>query len=364
MGKPTEAQAETGLIPFRCEPDEGFIRWLSSSGGSIVLSTYQAGILAFFGWNGHQVTVLLRRFEKCMGLDVAGDRLALATRRDLMVFGNSRALAPNFRKGARYDALYIPRQSYHMPELAIHDVGFVGDEIWMVNTRFNCLASPSDTHTFRPRWRPPFIKDLGPDDRCHLNGMAVADGAVRYVTAMGTADVAGSWREHKADGGVVMEVPTGEVVLGGLAMPHSPRLHRGELYVLDSGKGLLLKVDAAAGKAETVVSLPGYLRGLSFVGDHALVGMCQSRETAVFGGMPVQTEHEQLLCGIAIVDLRSGHETGRLLITSGCTEVYDLRFLAAAPQAMIVNLEQAENNEAISVPDCYYWLRPENEIPD
>src|SRR5579871_6389527 len=99
MGEPSGAQAETAQpIPFRCEPDEGFLRWLAASGGSIALSTYQAGILAFFGWNGRQITVLLRRFEKCMGLDVVSDRMVLATRRNLMLFGNSRALAPNFRK--------------------------------------------------------------------------------------------------------------------------------------------------------------------------------------------------------------------------------------------------------------------------
>jgi uncharacterized protein (TIGR03032 family) len=357
-----EAANAGQAIPFICEPDEGFLGWLAASGGSIALSTYQAGILAFFGWNGRQITVLLRRFERSMGLDVAGEQMLVATRRNLVLFGNARALAPNFRKGARYQSLYLPRQSWHLPDLAIHDVAFVGDEIWMVNTRFNCLASPSDTYSFLPRWRPPFIKDLGPDDRCHLNGLAAADGAVRYVTALGTQDVTSSWREHKADGGVVMEVPSGEVVLRGLAMPHSPRMHRGSLYVLNSGAGQLLKMDAAGGKAEVVASLPGYLRGLTFVGDHALVGMCQSRETKIFGGMPVQTEHAQLLCGIAIIDLRSGRETGRLVVTSGCSEIYDLRFLAGAPQAMILNLEQPENNEAIFAPDCYYWLRPENEI--
>lgn len=357
-----ETAAPPQPIPFLCEPDRGFTEWLARSGGSIALSTYQAGILALFGWNGRQVSVLLRRFEKCMGLDLAHDRLALATRRSLMLFGNSRALAPNFRKETRYDALYLPRKSWHLPELAIHDVAFVGDEIWMVNTRFNCLASPSDVHTFEPRWRPPFIEDLGPDDCCHLNGLAVADGQVRYVTAMGTSNVTSSWREDKAKGGVVMEVPSGEIVARGLAMPHSPRLHEGRLYVLNSGAGELLRVDTQRGGTETVAKLQGYLRGLTFVGRHALVGLCQSRETAVFGGMPVQAEHEKLLCGIAVVDLDSGAVVGRLEITSGCTEVYDLRFLPDAQRPMILNLEQPENNEAISAPDCYYWLRPENEI--
>ena len=363
MGKPDSATPEgQQVIPFLCEPDDGFIRWLAESGGSIALSTYQAGILALFGWNGRQITVLLRRFERCMGLDAADDQLALATRRSLMLFGNSRALAPNFRKEVRYDTLYLPRLSYHLPEMAIHDVAFVGDELWMVNTRFNCLASPSETQTFLPRWRPPFITELGPDDRCHLNGLAVADGKVQFVTALGTQNIAGSWRENKASGGVVMEVPSGAVVLQGLAMPHSPRMHMGKLYVLNSGTGELLQVDPTQNRAEVVASLPGYLRGLTCVGNHAIVGLCQSRETQVFGGMPVQAQHEKLLCGLTLIDLKTGKETGRLVITSGCTEIYDVRFLPGVQRPMILNLEQPENNEAISAPDCYYWLRPENEI--
>ena len=45
------------------------------------------------------------------------------------------------------------------------------------------------------------------------------DDEPRYVTALGETDVAGGWREHKADGGVLIDVATNETLLSGLSMP-------------------------------------------------------------------------------------------------------------------------------------------------
>src|SRR3546814_9292648 len=100
-------------------------------------------------------------------------------------------------------------------------------------------------------------------------------------------------------------------VLRGLSMPDSRRWHDGALGLLESGAGRLLRVDAASGSAEEICALPGYLRGLDFVGPHALIGLCKARETDYFGGLPVQARHRELLCGVAIVDTRSGAEVGR-----------------------------------------------------
>jgi hypothetical protein len=54
----------------------------------------------------------------------------------------------------------------------------------VVNTAFSCLCTLDGRHSFVPRWRPPFITSLAAEDRCHLNGMAMADGAPKYVTAL------------------------------------------------------------------------------------------------------------------------------------------------------------------------------------
>ena len=352
------------VIPFEARPDPGFSRWLAESRGTVAVSTYQAGMLAFFSWNGEAISVFLRRFEKVMGLDWDGTRLLLATRHALWVYANSRVLAHRFREPGRYDALYLPRVSYAYPDLHIHDVALGTDGIWMVNTRFNCLARPSNEHTFEPLWRPRFITDLVPEDRCHLNGLAMRDGRPAYVSALAETNAAGAWRDHKVSGGVVIDCDSGEVVTRGLAMPHSPRLHRGSLYILNSGAGELLRIDPARGTTEVVCRLDGYLRGLAFSGPHALIGLCQARETQIFGGMPVEIAHDRLKCGLAVVDLRSGERVGLLEITSGCTELFDIRMLAGQLRPAIVHADAPDALEAISVPGCYFWLRPENLIRD
>lgn len=359
------APAPAQTIPFDARPDPGFMDWLvNQAGGALAFTTYQAGVLALFSWNGQQVSVFLRRFPKVMGLDVDAERMLLATRNELMVFGNSKVLANNFREPGRYDALYLPRASYHYPDINVHDAAFGNGKIWFVNTRFSTLCHPSDTHTFEPAWRPPFVDDLAPEDRCHLNGLAMRDGEPAFVTALGRTNTAGGWRDNKASGGLVMQVPGGDVIADGLAMPHSPRWHAGRLYVLNSGAGELLCINPESGQRDVVCRLQGYLRGLAFTGHYAVVGLCQIREARVFGGMPVEAAYEKLLCGIAIVDLISGKQAGLLEITSGCTEIFDVRVLAGQQRPAILNLEQSDIKDAISVPGAYYWLRPENEIKD
>ena len=360
MTETQDAASAPTIIPFEAQPDAGFSEWLLGCGGALAFTTYQAGVLALVSWTGQQISVFLRRFDKVMGLDADGERLLLATRYALMQFGNSAVLAHKFREPGRYDALYLPRVSHHHPDLNIHEVAFGRRGVWMVNTRFSCLCHPSDLHTFEPAWRPPFVSELVPEDRCHLNGLALRDGEPAFVTALGRTDTAGGWRARKATDGILMQAPSGAVVLDGLAMPHSPRWHAQRVYLLNSGAGELLSVEPESSHAQTVCRLQGYLRGLHIAGRHALVGLCQIRETEVFGGMPVQTAYPQLLCGIAVVDLVAGQQVGLLKIVSGCTEIFDVRLLPGQRRPAILNLEQKDIQEAVSVPGANYWLRPEN----
>ena len=52
-----------------------------------------------------------------------------------------------------------------------------------VATLFGCLATLSERASFQPLWRPPFLSALVPEDRCHLNGLALRDGRPAFVTA-------------------------------------------------------------------------------------------------------------------------------------------------------------------------------------
>ncbi len=325
-----------------------------------MLTTYQAGKVAMIGWDGRQVTLLFRDFEKPMGLDTLGSRMLLATRHEVIELANAPPLAYEFLEGqpGRYDALYLPRVAYYTGDLNVHDVAYGAECLWLVNTRFSCLASPSHEFSFVPRWRPPFISQTVPEDRCHLNGLAMEAGRPRFVTALGESDVVGGWREKKATGGIVIDVPSSAIVVRGLSMPHSPRLHDGALWVLNSGAGELWRVELGSFRHDVVCRLPGYLRGLCFVGQFALVGHSTIREKHIFGDLPVQQKTLKLRCGVAVVDTLAGSQIGFFEFTEGCTELYDVQFLPNVFRPMILNAAKEAFHQALTAPEFAYWLRP------
>ena len=306
----------------------------------------------------------MRDFDKPLGLTASGNRIVLATRHDLWVTANSQPLAFDYIEDqpGRYDAIYLPRATYHTGGLHTHDVAVIDDEIWVVATSFSCLAKLSYDFSFQPVWRPRFVSDIVPEDRCHLNGLAVRDGRPRYATALGTTDEAGAWREQKASGGVLIDIETDEIVLDGLAMPHSPRWHDGKLWMLNSGAGELLQVDERTGRAEVVCGLPGYLRGLTFNGPYAMIGMSKIRERHIFGGLPVQEKYESLMCGIAVVDVRDGSQKGFFEFTAGCEEIYDVQYLPGIRRPTILNLDRPDARQAVTNPESSFWLRPSSEL--
>ncbi len=361
MDSPTGPPPGEGVSStIRCDVSESFPTWLGQAGGSIVMTTYQAGKVGMIGWDGRQVTLLFRDFPKPMGLDFDGSRMLLATHHQVIELANAPLLAHEFLEGqpGRYDALYLPRVAYETGDLNVHDVAFGEDHSWLVNTRFSCLCDTSREFSFIPLWRPPFISELVPEDRCHLNGLAMESGRPRFVTALGETDRVGGWREGKADGGVVIDVRADQVVLRGLSMPHSPRLHDGSLWLLNSGAGELWRVDLDSYRHEVICSLPGYARGLDFVGPFALVGLSTIREKHIFGGLPVQQRTPRLICGVAVVEVRTGRQLGLFEFTEGCTELYDVRFLPGVRRPMILNAEKEATRQAVTAPEFSYWLRP------
>ena len=131
-------------------------------------------------------------------------------------------------------------------------MAWANDELWVVNTKFSCLCTLDDQHSFVPRWRPPFISAYAAEDRCHLNALVMADGKPRYVTVFGTTDTMEGCSAGKNTDGCLIDVPSGEVVAGGLAMPHSPRIH--------DGKGLAAELGAWDGWCRLMCSAAGSRR--------------------------------------------------------------------------------------------------------
>ena len=263
-----------------------------------------------------------------MGIAVAGNRCAVGAADSVVVYsaydmGSSLGVEPV------PDAVWVPKAVVFTGDVAIHDMAWDLDGVlWFVNTKFSCLSTLQPYSSFDAAWVPPWISNLAAEDRCHLNGLAMVDGRPRFVSALATTDAAGEWRKYRGTGGVIADVTTGEVISAGLSMPHSPRWHDGRLWFLQSGIGSLNHLDPANGQVVEVCRLPGFTRGLAFVGRYALVGLSQVRES-VFDGLPVTATAAERNCGVWIVDTRTGTTVGFLRFTGAVTEIFDVHVLAA-----------------------------------
>lgn len=326
MPKP-RPETGKGASPLRSVHTGSIPQILDAVGSSLLISTYQAGKLIIVRKDGIRLNTHFRNFDQPMGLALDRGRLAIGTRAAVHDYRNMPAAASRVEPQGTHDACYILRSVHVTGDVRIHDVAWVGDELWFVATGFSCLATLDGEHSFVPRWQPPFISKVAPGDRCHLNGMEVVDGGVRWATALGQTDEPGAWRANKASGGCLIDVAANEVVLGCLSMPHSPRWHDDRLWILESGHGRLSVVDTDAGTVETVAELPGFTRGLAFAGPFAFVGLSQIRETAIFGGLPLTEKLSERQCGVWVVDTRSGEVAGFIRFEDAVQEVYDVLVL-------------------------------------
>lgn len=303
---------------------------LEKARSTLAITTYRTGHLLLARSEGGTINAEVKGIQRAMGIAAAGARLAVGAGETILTYSANRAVAPAVTGPHPVDTAYLPRAVVHTGDVLVHEMAYGADNaLYFVNTRFSCLCRLDLDHSFVPVWRPPWITALAAEDRCHLNGLAMVEGRPCYVTVLSRTDTRQGWRESKGTGGLLVEVPTGRVVAEGLSMPHSPRWHQDRLWVLESGRGTLAAVDPASGRVETVATLPGFTRGLAFVGRYAIVGLSQVRET-VFAALPITEGPSERWCGVAVVDIETGATVGALRFSAAVQEIFDVAVLPFA----------------------------------
>ena len=329
-----------------------FTSWLVEQQISLAFTTYQTGKLFLVGVQpNQQLSIFERTFNRCMGLWSDGQTLWMSSLYQLWRFEN---ILSSEQLANGYDRLYVPQVGFTTGDIDVHDVAVdSAGNVLFVNTLFSCLATVSDRTSFRPLWKPPFISKLAAEDRCHLNGLALEQGQPRYVTAVGRSDVADGWRDLRGDGGCLLDVTSGQIITTGLSMPHSPRLYRGRVWLLNSGAGYFGSVDLSSGRFEPLTFCAGYLRGLSFFGDYAIVGMSKCRHNRTFTGLPLDdnlaSRNAESRCGLGVIDLRTGDMVHWLRIEGIVVELYDVVVLAGATRPMALGFKTDEIRHTISI---------------
>lgn len=331
----------------------GFPSLLRRIRSSLLVTTYQAGKLAIVREAAGSLNVHFRNFQAPMGMALQGNRLAVGSTTQVWEFVDVPGVAASLEPKRSHDACFLPRSSHFTGNIQGHEMAWDNmGELWVVNTRFSCLCTLDPSASFRPRWRPPFVSALEPSDRCHLNGLAMVNGYPGYVTALGESDRPEGWREKKADGGVVVDIASGEVIARGLSMPHSPRWHSGRLWICESGSGSFGSIDLKSGKYQPLVRLPGFTRGLDFFGNYAFIGLSQARENRFFGSIDItkQINENERVCGVCVVEITTGKPIALLRFESAVQEVFSVTLLPGVRFPELVNDDQVLLDNSFVVP--------------
>lgn len=305
----------------------GFGAWLQANRLSLAFTSYQTGQLFLVGLlpNG-RVSFNQQNFTRAMGVCYKKGRLYLGTHHQLWRLENM--LRPGEIANGHHDLVLVPRNAQVTGDIDIHELDIDAQgKVVFVNTRYSCLATPDIVHSFRPIWKPPFISKLAPEDRCHLNGMTMQGGKPAYVTAVSRSDALAGWRERRHEGGMLIDVRTDRIVTDKLSMPHSPRIDRGQVYVLDSGRGQIVRIDPETGDKTDIAFCPGFLRGMAIHRNHALVTVSLPRNGS-FAGLALDDELSNRAatpwCGVLVVNLTSGDIVEWIRLDGHITELFDV----------------------------------------
>jgi uncharacterized protein (TIGR03032 family) len=348
---PAQADPIPQVEDVRIGASRGLRQWLVDNRTSFAFSSYQSGRLLLVGAmaNG-TVSIHQQRYDRAMGLCWTPDRLYIAAR--LQIFRLENVVPARQLPPSDFDVALVPRDAHTTGNIDVHEMAVDGSgRLILVNTLYSCLATLDPTHSFRPLWKPTFISQLAPEDRCHLNGLGMLDGRPKYVTAVSQTDVADGWHGRPFPRGVVIDVETDRVVTDELGMPHSPRAVNGRIYALDSGRGFLVEIDPITGKLSDVAFCPGFLRGLAIVGKFALVTVSKPR----YGGfteLPIQREMELRqatpMCGVLIIDLDNGDIVEWVKLEGDVTELFAVESMPGVVCPMSVGLGTPEFDETIT----------------
>jgi uncharacterized protein (TIGR03032 family) len=319
---------------IRCAHSDSLPALLTQLRLSVLISTYQTGHLVVVSASNGRLTLNFSQFERAMGIAVKPGTIAVCTRKEVWFLRDAPDIAAKLPGPP--DACFLARTSHFTDDIHAHEAAWVGragdgggpaagSEFWIVNTRFSCLCALHPHYSFAPRWRPPFISALRPEDRCHLNGLAVVNGQPRYVTALAETDTPSGWRATHHREGCLIEVPGGRLVARGLSLPHSPRVEGNQIFFLHSGQGDLAFAEPRTGQVTAVAPVPGVARGLALHGGYAFVGLSKARPA--LQGVPIVAQRDQLRCGLWVIDLRTGTIAAHLEFSTGVEEIFDVQLL-------------------------------------
>ena len=337
--------------------DEGFLGALASMRRTIAVSTYEASKAFSFWGDSKKVSMHESSIPRAMGVGFEGDMMAVAMQGGMAMYRKISKFR-SVNEGLHYDHMWVARAKYLTGPIDTHDVAIHDRRIYAINTAWSCISIFGYEESFQPIWKPPFVQNLKPGDRCHLNGMAFVGEAPKYVTALGQTDEPKAWKATITSGGVLMDVQTNEVLLEGLGMPHSPvwSENDGCLHFLESAKGSVTRYTPETGAVETVIQTDRFLRGLAIHDGVAFVGFSKLRETSsTFQKLRGLLNGDA--AGVLAIDLKQGQLLGTLQFEEGVDELYDVSFFPGEGRHVVLSERDALMKPHLVLKDKLLFMR-------
>lgn len=343
-------EQKTEKVQIDTSPE--FVNWLKTHNVSITFSTKSASKIFCVGvTEDDKLSLGERPFDRCGALAENNNSIYLSTSYQIWRLENS---IPADQKFQGFDKFYIPQQSFVTGDLNIQDM-WVDEQgrILFTNSLFSCLATVSSQSSFIPLWKPSFISQINAENRCHLSGVAVVDNQPKYVTVAGQTDTKQGWVECRQNGGCVIDITTNDVVCSGLSIPQSPRYYQDKLYVLNSGTGHFGSINLESNTFEPIAFMPGYLRGLSFINNYAIVGCCRALTGSDFDGLELidnlKKNNQEGNCGIYVINLDNGNIEHHLTFDRVINDIFSVVAISDTQRPMALGLNPQEISRMVTI---------------
>ena len=371
QNKEDESKSENDTFDFSSTYTDNLPKILKKLNISLAVTSYQTARVFFIRTDGDTLETHFKQYPRPMGIYADEHRITLGTFSQVLEFKRSDELLESIKQGSldneqkfskkvlekdkerleklkeerkaaldeikKADALYLPRASITTGMINIHDIAWGTDGLWVVNSTFSCLSTLSPDYSFVARWKPPFISELVPEDRCHLNGMAMRDGKPRYVTTFNKFDERDSWTKENPHDGTLIDIKTNTTLIEGMVMPHSPRYYNGFVYVCESGEGRVWKINPNTREKTELARLQGFTRGINFYGGLMFVGLSKTRASDVKKPIPLSELYDETFSGIWVLNPENGTEIAHLKFEGDLAQIYDIAVIPNATQAELLS---------------------------
>ncbi len=327
---------------------KNFGNWLNVKRVCLLISSYQSGQLLIVGADSNdKVLIQQHKFDRAMGISTYKGGFAFGTLHQVWRFCLVNPLGKTSPGG---QLVLMPQNCHYTGFVNCHDVSRTkNNEILYASTLFNCVAKITESSNLSPIWVPPFIDGFVPEDRCHLNGVAVEGDRLRFVSMLGASTQKAGWRSDRSKG-IIFDLATNKAVASDLWMPHSPRINGDTLYALESGRGSFGEV--SNGRISERLLLPGFTRGLDFHDGIAATGFSRPRPESI-EGLPLSARLSadgiEPSCGVVLFDMAASKVSHSIEFTAGVDELYDVAFLEGTSNPRLIHPNSKEMLKTYSV---------------